>query len=213
MFAGIVESTARIEEIQVTADGARITICFPFSAKETELGASIALNGVCLTVVAIKEISDSECRLVFEAINETLRKTNLGTLTADSRINFERSITAATRIDGHFVSGHVDGVGALLRTQAEGISTIFHISLVPELAPFLAPKGSITLNGVALTVGEVQADFFAVYIIPHTAQVTNLGELKIGDKINIEIDMVARYVVNFLQKTGVAANMQSILKA
>jgi len=202
MFAGIIESTAVVTEKTITEQGARLSLRFPFPADDIGLGASIALNGVCLTVVKIKSIADGECELGFEAINETLRVTNLGGLSMASRVNFERSVTPQTRIDGHFVSGHVDGIATVQEKRSEGFSTALVFSLHEDLIPFIAPKGSITVNGVALTVGEKISSSFAVYIIPHTAQVTNLGALQEGDQVNIEVDMLARYVVNYLKSVN-----------
>jgi riboflavin synthase len=194
MFAGIVEGTATVLNIDlVNGVGATIKLDAAFSA---DIGASVAVNGVCLTVVSCKDNI-----LEFQAINETLSKTNLGLLNTGSLVNVERSLKIGDRIDGHFVSGHVDAVGQIINKTKDGSSTVFDCSFPCDLKPFIAQKGSITINGVALTVGEVFKDSFRFYIIPHTEAVTNLKQLEIGTQVNLEIDLLARYVVNACNKT------------
>jgi riboflavin synthase len=206
MFSGIIESIAIIKTINQSDDGAAFDIEFPFPESQVIIGASIAINGVCLTVTKKTSTPDVKSILSFDAINETLRKTNLGELLENSRVNFERSVTPTTRMDGHFVTGHIDDTAVLLDKREDGVSIQLRFQIATEWRAFIAQKGSITINGVSLTVGQVGDDYFEVYIIPHTAHVTNLGELKIGDRVNIEVDTVARYVVNYLSRVPVSGN-------
>ena len=195
MFSGIVEGTASVISMDlIDGIGATIRIDTGFSA---DIGASVAVNGVCLTVV-----SCTNNILEFQAINETLSKTNLGKLKAGSLVNVERSLKVGYRIDGHFVSGHVDAVGNIMNKTKDGTSWVFDCSYPKDLRQFIVQKGSITINGVALTVGEVTGDTFRFYIIPHTESVTNLKQLEIGTEVNLEVDLLARYVVNACNKTS-----------
>jgi riboflavin synthase len=200
MFSGIIESTAVVQNVQHTSDGAMLEIAFPFLASAVVLGASVALNGTCLTVTSIRADDDGNAILSFDAIHETLRKTNLGSLIAGSLVNFERSVTPLTRMDGHMVTGHVDTTAVLQQRTIEGNAIQLRFTIDPAWRLYIAQKGSITVNGVSLTVGAVGESYFEVYIIPHTAAVTNLGAVTIGNRVNIEVDTVARYVVNYLSQ-------------
>jgi riboflavin synthase len=200
MFSGIIESTAVVHSVHHTSDGATLVIAFPFLASAVVLGASIAINGTCLTVTSIDSDHDGHALLSFDAIHETLRKTNLGSLIVGSIVNFERSVTPLTRMDGHLVTGHVDTTAVLQQRTNEGNAIQLRFTIDPAWRLYIAQKGSITVNGVSLTVGAVGESFFEVYIIPHTAAVTNLGAVALGDQVNIEVDTVARYVVNYLSQ-------------
>lgn len=197
MFAGIVEEQARISRVELEESGGTIALESSLDHSETKLGDSIAINGVCLTVVEIKDST-----LSFDLCSETMRCTALSTLAVGTKVNIERSLQVGERISGHFVFGHVDGVATLKSKSVEGDGFKLVWDYPSELSKFLAPKGSVTLSGVSLTVGEVSDSTMSVYIIPHTADVTTLGGLSVGEKVNIEIDMLARYVVSAVSAKG-----------
>ena len=155
------------------------------------LGDSIAVNGVCLTVTNVREDI-----LTFDIMRETLIKTNLGTLQPKSRVNLERALKANGRIDGHFVSGHVDDLGRIIARITGENYTELRIGIKKSLMKYIAPKGSVCLDGVSLTIGEVKKTYFSVYLIPFTLEVTTLGAMKKGDKVNIETDILAKYILN-----------------
>ncbi|KAA2212674.1 riboflavin synthase [Teichococcus oryzae] len=202
MFTGIITATGRvaaIEPIGAGEDGRghdmRLGIETPAGWLEgAAIGASIACSGCCLTVIALE--AD---RFIVEVSAETLSKTTLGAWRQDSRINLERALRMGDEMGGHVVSGHVDGVAELLSATPENGSLRLWFRLPEGLAPFVAPKGSITIEGVSLTVNEVEGSGFGVNVIPHTASVTTLGDLRPGARVNIEIDMLARYVARLRQ--------------
>jgi riboflavin synthase len=192
MFTGIVTALGEVTAITPLGAGQdmRLTIATPAGWLEgAALGASIACSGCCLTAVAFA--GDS---FAVEASAETLSKTTLGTWQVGRRINLERSLKLGDELGGHLVSGHVDGVGRVLSATPENGSTRWVFSLPPAMAPFVAAKGSIGVDGCSLTVNEVTRDSFGVNIIPHTAAVTGFGFLAVGDAVNLEIDMLARYI-------------------
>jgi riboflavin synthase len=193
MFTGIVAGRARVARVVDQPPGKRLVIDFPPYAGDAELGESVALAGCCLTVVA------SEApHLHFEAGPETLARTKLGALVASSEVNIERSLKLADRLGGHLVTGHIDGQGSLLERRDQGEWTTLWFSVPPELAPQLAAKGSIAIDGVSLTLVEVRDDRFSVALIPHTFAVTTLGSLKPGHAVNLETDLLAKYVARQL---------------
>ena len=203
MFSGIVEESGRIVRVdhQGVNVGSRLVIESNLDHSSTTLGDSIAIEGCCLTVVAIDRPA-SGFQLSFDAAPETLRKTTLGVLASGDRVNLERSMRIGDRVHGHFVSGHVDASVQLLERTADGNSLRLVWELPPSLRSYVAPKGSITLAGVSLTVGEVTEKSFGVYIIPHTADVTTLASKAVGQSVNVEIDMLARYVKTILAASG-----------
>jgi len=202
MFTGIITATgtvAGIEPIGAGEDGKghdmRLAIDTPAGWLEgAAIGASIACSGCCLTVVTLE--TD---RFTVEVSGETLSRTTLGQWREGSRINLERALRMGDEMGGHVVSGHVDGVAEVLSVAPENGSLRMLFQLPQGLAPFVAPKGSITIEGVSLTVNEVEGASFGVNLIPHTAAVTTLGELRPGQPVNVEIDMLARYVARLRQ--------------
>ncbi len=162
-----------------------------------ELGASVAVNGCCLTVV-----SRGETTLAFEAIPETLERTALGSKEVGARLNLERALPASGRLDGHIVQGHVDGCGSVVRYERTGDDVRLGVACDAQVAGYLVPKGSVTIDGVSLTVVGVLPDGFDVALIPHTLAVTTLGELALGDRVNLEVDIIGKYVHHFLQRRG-----------
>ena len=195
MFTGIVTDLAEIVAVKHTAErGTRFEIASHYDMTKIPLGASIAHNGVCLTVVDIKDGV-----YAVEVSAETISKTSMGDWVAGRRINLERPLALGDELGGHMVSGHVDGVGTVVSITADGASKRFVFQAPDDMAKYIAPKGSMTVDGVSLTVNEVDGAQFGVNIIPHTQDVTTFGRLKAGDKVNLEIDLIARYVARLLQ--------------
>jgi riboflavin synthase len=194
MFTGIVTDLGKIREISRNGD-MRLVIGTHYPAADLAIGASIAHNGVCLTVIA----KGSDWYEV-QASDETLSKTTMGAWRVGQRINLERALRLGDELGGHLVSGHVDGVARLAERRPEKDSLRLGFVAPPELARFVAPKGSVALDGVSLTVNEVEGARFGVNIIPHTQDVTTLGRLSVGDPVNMEIDMLARYVARLIAK-------------
>jgi len=197
MFTGLVEALATVIELKPEPPGIRLTIEVPPSIDDVKTGDSIALNGCCLTVIATQATRPS-----FQAGDETLRRTNLGRLQPGGKLNIERSLRFGDRLGGHFVTGHIDGLGTLeSRTDDRDWST-FWFRAPPELTRQMASKGSIAVDGVSLTLVEVQSNRFSVALIPHTLAVTALGPLKPGDTVNLETDVLAKYVQQQLKAEG-----------
>lgn len=199
MFSGIVEESATVHLYDGDRQPARLVLRSKLDHAETKLGDSICTGGVCLTVVAKESDKDGATLLSFDLADETLRKSTHGQLAAGQRVNLERSLSVGSRLHGHFVFGHVDGVIELVSRTPDGACDRLEWKAPSELMKYIAPKGSVSLSGVSLTVGEVSEDSFSVYIVPHTDEVTTLSECQPGDKVNIEIDMLARYVDRILQ--------------
>lgn len=192
MFTGIVTGLGTVREVTPLGDGQdmRLVIATPWAnTAEIPLGASIACSGCCLTAVEV-----GADWFAADASAETLSKTTLGEWAAGTRVNLERPLKVGDELGGHIVSGHVDGVGEVISAVPENGSVRWTFRVPGPLARFIAPKGSVAVDGVSLTVNEVSADSFGVNIIPHTAAVTRFGLLHPGDRVNIEIDTLARYV-------------------
>ncbi len=188
MFTGIITDQGRIVELEQRGD-LRARIATAYDTSSIDIGASIACDGVCLTVVAL-----GDDWFDMEISAETVSKTNLADWAVDRVINLERALKVGDELGGHIVSGHVDGVAKLVDMRDEGDSTRLTFNAPRELARFIAPKGSVALNGTSLTVNEVDDTRFGINIIPHTQKVTTWGSAKVGDTINLEIDTLARYV-------------------
>lgn len=193
MFTGLVQAAGAVRDIE----GGHIQIFCPWPAGTIPLGASIACDGCCLTVTAIEPQADGSIFSVDVSL-ETLSKTTLGQWQAGRRINLERSLKAGDELGGHFVTGHVDGVAEIKAITEAGFSRVFEIALPQHLAGFIAPKGSAALDGVSLTVNDVSSNMFAVNLIPHTLAVTNWGDKMQGDRVNLEVDLIARYVARLI---------------
>jgi riboflavin synthase len=200
MFTGLVESLGTVVRRHPDgAGGAHLTIACPF-ATELTLGESVAVNGACLTVV---EHTPDDFHVQLGP--ETLDRTSLGTLEPGHRVNLERSLRAADRLGGHFVQGHVDGVGRIgERTRRGEWETVWFLCS-PELTRLMVPKGSVAVDGVSLTLVEVGADRFSVMLIPHTLVMTTLGIKQVGDAVNIETDMIAKHVAKLMAGTKSAS--------
>jgi riboflavin synthase len=196
MFSGIITDVGRVSRLARTpgpGGGLRVTIATAYDSAAIPLGASIACSGPCLTVVAVEAGAFS-----VEASAETLACSTLGEWTAGTRVNLERALRVGDELGGHIVSGHVDGMARLVERRAEGESVRFVIETRAALMRYVAPKGSVALDGVSLTVNEVASDRFGVNIIPYTLAHTSLGEARPGQRLNLEIDPIARYVARLL---------------
>jgi riboflavin synthase len=189
MFTGLVETLAEVASLEAAGPGKRLVLRCEKIASDAAIGDSIATNGCCLTVVAI----DGDT-FAFEAGPETLVRTNLGELQAGSRVNLERSLRAGDRLGGHFVTGHIDCIGTLDERQDDDEWSTLWFRFPAEYARLMASKGSIAVDGVSLTLVDVEAERFSVALIPHTLSVTTLGALVIGDRVNLETDLLAKYV-------------------
>lgn len=194
MFTGLAEHLAEVVETISMPPGMRLVIDGGPVAEDAEIGDSICINGCCLTVV---EIDGS--RLSFDAGQETLSRTNLGKLVASSRVNTERSLAAGDRLGGHYVTGHIDALGVLAQRDEDPPWAKLWFEVPAELTRQMASKGSVAVDGVSLTLVDVLADRFSVALIPHTLQVTTLGRLNVGDHVNIETDLLAKYVQRQLE--------------
>ena len=189
MFTGIVEAVGRVVSLEPRGEIAALVLEAPTIVEGTGLGDSIAVNGVCLTVTAI-----DGGRLAFEAVQETLARTALGDQAAGSRVNLERALRAGGRLDGHIVQGHVDGTGRVRALERRGDDVRLAVDCGAEVTRYLVDKGSVAIDGVSLTVVSVDPAGFDVALIPHTLAVTTLGSLRPGDPVNLEADVLAKYV-------------------
>ena len=199
MFTGIIEEVGEVAGLEARGDSAVLSVRATRIADDLVHGASIAINGVCLTVVGWAGQDPTEIR--FDVMGETLKRSVIGTLAARDQVNLERAVRADARLDGHVVQGHVDGTGVVLsRTPGDQWEAV-RFGLPAELARFVAEKGSIAVDGVSLTVSGVGADWFEVGLIPETLRATTLGRKAAGDPVNLEVDVLAKYVARLLETT------------
>lgn len=195
MFTGIVETTGTVIASQPVAGGRRLTVDAGIVADDAINGASISVNGVCLTVTQKKGT-----QLVFDVISETLNRSNLGKLNTGDKVNLERSLRSDSRLDGHFVQGHVDGTADVVRKIASDREWVLWLRADAASRRYIVPKGSIAIDGISLTIAEVRGDEFSVAIIPTTLERTNLGARKPGDRVNLESDVIVRTVVHTIER-------------
>ena len=200
MFTGIVEELGEIVAIDHGAESAVIRVRGPLVTSDATHGASIAVNGVCLTVVE----HDGETFTV-DVMAETLNRSSLGSLQAGARVNLERAMAASARLDGHIVQGHVDGTAQILDRVPGDHWEVVQLTLPPELSRYVVEKGSITVDGVSLTVSAITDDTFSVSLIPTTLALTTLGHKDVGDLVNLEVDVIAKYVERLLNHKAGAA--------
>ena len=198
MFTGLVEEIGLCEDLQRSAGSARLLIRAPGISCGVKIGDSISVNGCCLTAISIRDGI-----MAFDLLDETLQRTNLKELIPGRKVNLERSLLAGGRLGGHFVQGHVDATIPVVAILQQGSDLRIDFKVPPEFAAYVAYKGSVAINGVSLTIAEVTADSFAVWIIPHTATHTNLGDLREGDLVNLECDMLAKYAARIMQMRGI----------
>lgn len=196
MFTGIVRELGRVESAEDTSDGRALVVRAGETAARTGVGDSVSVSGCCLTATAV-----GGGRLTFHAVPETLSRTTLGALRAGDRVNVEPALRAGETLGGHYVQGHVDAVGRVQSVEAEGEGLRVFVEAPPEVLRYCVEKGSVTVDGVSLTVAELADDAFAVALVPHTIAVTTLSDLRPGQPVNIEADVLAKYVERLLDGT------------
>ncbi len=198
MFTGLVEAVGTVIRLEELGDQARLTLDLPFAA-ELALGDSVAINGCCLTVAEIDASAVS-----FDLLGQTLRVTSLGGLASGSQVNLERAMMAGARFGGHFVQGHVDATGEISRLEPTGQDHILAVTLPPEIQRLCIDKGSLTVDGISLTIAELTANSAIFWITPHTWEHTHLFQAKTGQAVNLEADVLAKYVDKLLAARGLA---------
>ncbi|MHB1651955.1 MAG: riboflavin synthase [Desulfitobacteriaceae bacterium] len=201
MFTGIIEELGTIEKITLFPQSAELTIQAQKVLEQTNVGDSIAVNGVCLTVTRL-----STRQFTVDVMAETLAKTSLAELTRGSPVNLERALQLQTRLGGHLLSGHVDGIGRISKVTPVGIAQVNEISAELALLHYILPKGSVAVDGISLTVVDAGRDFFSVSLIPHTFKATTLGKKGIGATVNLETDIIGKYVAKFLKLKSTESN-------
>ena len=189
MFTGIIEELGQVRFLQKGDKSAKISLKAKIVNQDIAIGDSVATNGVCLTIIEY-----SKEHIVAEVMNETLERTSIGSLKTDDKVNLERALRLDSRLGGHIVTGHVDGTGKIVSKKKEGIAQLIDISYPENLAKYLAPKGSVAIDGISLTVVSAEDNYLRVSVIPHSIQMTTLGFKNVGDIVNIEIDVLARYI-------------------
>jgi riboflavin synthase len=195
MFTGLIEEVGSVLEIHATELGPRLQVAAPRLAEKVQIGDSVAVNGCCLTVAA-----RGAGQLAFDLLAETLDRTNLRTLRQESSVNLERALAADGRLGGHFVQGHVDCAARIAALEKHGADHRLEVELPADFAQYIAHKGSIAVNGISLTVAEVSEASFAVWIIPHTRSQTNLDTACADDLVNLEFDLIAKYIERMLDR-------------
>lgn len=207
MFTGLVETQGIIARVDRVAGGAQIEVYAPEFGRDMAIGDSIAVDGVCLTVA--KFIRGA---FVADVSEETLRKTTLSSLSEASKVNLERALRLSDRLGGHLVTGHVDGMGRLLLRHSAGNSTIYQFQIPPALLEYVVPKGSIAIDGISLTVAQIKGESIAAAVVPHTEQVTTLRDKAIGSAVNVEVDMLSKYVKRFVDVYAHDAGADAVAK-
>lgn len=203
MFTGIVQEVGTVLSTRPIDQGLHLLIEAPQSASQLAMGDSICTHGVCLTCVEL-----DRDRFAVDVSAETLRRTTLGSLAAGSRINLELALRMGDRLGGHLVTGHVDGVGRLLSIAEEGESRLYTFEAPADVMRFVVEKGSIAVDGVSLTIAGLKGTEFHVALIPHTLQATTLGALRVGDSVNLEADLIGKYVARLLEPAHMAAKSE-----
>lgn len=205
MFTGLVVELGDIVSLEKRGKGAKLFLKAKALSQEAKIGDSIAINGACLTVVEIRGTA-----LAFDISDETLKSTNLGELRARDRVNLEPALRLDDRLGGHFVTGHIDGAGRIRSKSLEGDVYKIVIETEPWIAEYLVEKGSVAVDGISLTVVDVMRDGFSLVIIPHTANMTTIGLKGNGDRVNIEVDILGKYVSKYLKKGDDSRLMQTL---
>ena len=201
MFTGIVEEAGRVESIKLTKNAVQLTVRSRTIGRGLKMGASVAVNGCCLTVVKLAT-SGKDRLLQFDMLQESWRLTNMQFAKVGSLVNLERSLRTQGELGGHFVTGHVDGLGKISKWERAGRDHVLDISAPPEVMRYLIHKGSVAVDGISLTVAAVKKTGFRIWIIPHTYKITALQERKVGNFVNLEADMLGKYVEKFLKARG-----------
>jgi riboflavin synthase len=195
MFTGLIEEVGKVRWLRATECGTQLQVVSPRIAADLRKGDSVSVNGCCLTVTAIRGGD-----LTFDLLEETLERTNLRTLRRESLVNVERALPAAGRIGGHFVQGHIDCTARILSIAENGADYRLEVELPGDFAHYAACKGSVALNGISLTISELLPASFAVWVIPHTRRKTNFESLQAGEMVNVEFDIIAKYVERMLPR-------------
>jgi riboflavin synthase len=197
MFTGIVEEAGTVERIKPTAKSIELTVRASVTGRGLKAGSSLAVNGCCLTAVKISGRDKSKL-VQFDLLQETWKRTNFQSLKIGSLVNLERPMRANGEFGGHFVTGHIDGIGKIVRWEKSGADHVLDIAAPPDVMRYVVHKGSITVDGISLTVAGVQKKSFRIWIIPHTFEITALRERKVGDVVNLEADLLGKYAEKFL---------------
>jgi len=198
MFTGLVETTGTILRLERADRGLHLTLRASLESPDLKIGESIAVDGVCLTVVSLQ--GDA---FTVDVSEETVSRSTLGQRRPGDEVNLERALRLGDRLSGHLVSGHADGTGRVAARQRRGESLVVKFEIPPELSRYLIEKGSVAVNGVSLTVNRCEGRQFEVNVVPHTARASTLGNLKVGDRVNVEVDLIGKYVEKFfLQRSG-----------
>ncbi len=208
MFTGLIQDLGKIQSLERRGEGVFLTVATGLTLSDVKIGDSIAVDGVCLTVVRL-----SSRTFTAEVSPETLNRTTLSKAAGGRPVNLEKSLRVSDFLGGHIVSGHVDGTGEVVRVSVEGNAWRYRFRAPQEISRYLIEKGSVAVDGISLTVAEIEEPEFAVAVIPHTAQSTTLGMKKAGDPVNLEIDLLAKYVEKFLRQTERPASKGSRLDA
>jgi riboflavin synthase len=196
MFTGLIEEVGRVLSLRATDRGTQLHLAAPLISADLAQGDSVCVNGSCLTTTTVRD-----GQLTFDLLEETLERTNLRSLRRDSPVNLERALAADARLGGHFVQGHIDCAARVLNLEESAADFRLEVELPNDFAHYAACKGSIALNGVSLTIAELLPASFAVWLIPHTRQKTNLENLQPGELVNVEFDIIAKYVERMLPRT------------
>jgi riboflavin synthase len=201
MFTGIIEGLGRIAMVRSSGKGKRLAIDADFILDGTRIGDSIAVSGACLTVVEI-----NRSRFEIDVSPETLEKTTLGNAETGERVNIERALRLSDRLDGHLVSGHADGLGTIERKKIDGNAVLISVGVPPDLSRYIIKKGSVAVDGVSLTVNNCDEGWFEVSIIPHTGKLTTIGFKEKGAFVNIETDLIGKYIERFVRSSLIGEN-------
>lgn len=205
MFTGLIETPGIITSQTARSSGMRLSVK-PLSMLDRETGDSICVNGVCLTTTTDKD------DLLFDISPETMQSTNLGTLKLNEKVNLERALRLSDRLGGHIITGHVDTVGIISNRKESGEYTFYTFEAPDDVFRYMVKKGSIAVDGISLTVADLDSRSFSVAIIPHTLKATNLGEKRVGDGVNIEVDIIGKYVEKLLAGEGSGTKLETLLK-
>lgn len=205
MFTGLVETFGAVTSVRKTGNSIRLSVK-PLSEFDVLTGDSISVNGVCLTVT--KPTGD----ISFDISPETMRSTNLGELKMGDKVNLERALRLSDRLGGHIVTGHVDGTGTIIDKKRAGEYTFYSFESAPEILKYIVKKGSVAVDGISLTVTDLEKGYFRVAIIPHTLSATNIGGKGIGDKVNLEVDIIGKYIERFLRRKDTGSSLSRLLE-
>ncbi len=206
MFTGIVQELGRVLAVNLATEGGRLSVLAPQTAPALNVDDSVAVNGVCLTVIARDESS-----FTVEVVPETLSRTDLGELKAGDRVCLEAAVTMSTPLGGHLVQGHIDGTATIVERTRDGLQESILFEASPQIMRYIVPKGFVALDGVSLTVVDCDQDRFSIALIPHSAAQTTLGLKQVGQPVNVEVDMVAKYVERFIGETSKGGSLREVL--